>query len=326
MTSRPTIDDIRAAHERLRGVAHRTPVMTSRMMDARIGGSAFLKCENLQRTGSFKIRGAYNALAQLSAADRARGVLAYSSGNHGQALAHAGELLGAPVVIVMPANAPQAKIDATKGYGGEVVLYDPAREKREEIGGRIAQERGLTLIPPFDHPHIMAGQGTAALELVEDVRDLDLLLVCCGGGGMLSGCAIAAKALQPRCRVVGVEPALADDACRSFRSRSLRTVHNPPTIADGARTPSLGKLTFPVILDLVDDMVCVSDDAIVRTMRFLWERMKIVVEPTGALGAAALLEGVVNGRGLRTGIILSGGNADIVACADLFRAADAAGS
>lgn len=315
--------DIVNAALRLQGVAHRTPVMTSRTLDERLGGIAFLKCENLQRTGSFKIRGAFNALAQLDAGGRARGVLAYSSGNHGQALAHAGQLLGAGVVIVMPADAPQAKIDATRGYGAEVVLYDPAREKREEIGGRIADERGLTVVPPFDHPHVIAGQGTATMELIDEVGRLDLLLAPCGGGGLLSGSAIAAKTLLPRIRVVGVEPALADDACRSFRTRELQTVRNPPTIADGARTPHLGKLTFPVVLDLVDDMVSVSEDAIVRAARFLWERMKIVVEPTGALAVAALLEGHVNARGLRVGVILSGGNADIVAVADLFRAADA---
>ncbi len=309
-----TIDDVQAAAERLRGVAHRTPVQTSASVDERTGARVFFKCENLQRAGAFKFRGAYNALSRLSPEQRARGVITFSSGNHGQAVALAGRLLGAPATIVMPADAPAVKVSATRAFGGDVVLYDRhAGPTREEIGTRLAAERGLTLIPPFDHADVIAGQGTAALELIEDVGQLDLLLVPCGGGGLISGCAIVMRALAPSGRVVGVEPAAADDATRSFRTRVLQTVTNPDTIADGARTPSLGKLTFPLVLANVDDMVTVGDEALVSTTVFLWNRLKLVVEPTGALAAAALLEGVVSARGLRVGVILSGGNVDFEA-------------
>lgn len=302
---------IAAAADRLRGVAHQTPVMTSTTVDAQTGSQVFFKCENFQRAGSFKFRGAYNALSQLSPDDRRQGVLTFSSGNHAQAIALAGKLLNIPTTIVMPTDAPEVKQAATRGYGAEVVLYNRALQTREEVAATIANDRGLTLIPPFDHPHVIAGQGTAAKELIEEVGALDLLLVCCGGGGLLSGCAIAADALVPQCQVIGVEPKQADDATRSFHSRTLQTVSNSTTIADGARTPSLGHLTFPLILDYVDDFVTVSEAAILRAMFFLWERMKIVVEPTGAVATAALLEGIVSARDARIGVIVSGGNVDL---------------
>jgi threonine dehydratase len=268
--------------------------------------------------GAFKFRGAYNAVAQLGPDERARGVLAYSSGNHAQAIALACRLLGARATFVMPDNAPAAKRQATEGYGARVVSYDRAREKREEIAERMQREGGQVLIPPYDHEDVIAGQGTAALELIEEAGELDLLLAPCGGGGLLSGSALAARALLPRCRVIGVEPELADDATRSFRSGTLQTVHNPPTIADGARTPSLGALTFPLVRANVDDMTTVPDEALVRAMRFVWERMKLVVEPTGVLGLAAALAGRVDVRGLRVGVILSGGNVDLAHALELI--------
>ena len=306
-----TYEDIAAAGKRLEGIARRTPVHTSATVDERTGARVFFKCENFQRMGAFKFRGAYNALSRLTPAERARGVLAYSSGNHAQAVALAGRLLGAPATVVMPADAPSVKIAATRGYGAEVVLYDRSGgPTREEIGKRLAEERHLVLIPPFDHADVIAGQGTAAVELIEETGPLDLLLVPCGGGGLLSGSAVAARALAPACRVIGVEPAAADDATRSFHTRELHTVTDPDTIADGARTPSLGKITFPLVLQNVDDMVTVSEDAIVSTTLLLWSRLKLVVEPTGALAAAALLDHVVEARDKRVGVILSGGNVD----------------
>lgn len=307
----PTYDDVREAAGRLRDVAHRTPVITSRGVNARTGATVFFKAENLQRAGAFKFRGAYNALTRLSPEERARGVVSFSSGNHAQAMALAASIVGCRATIVMPAAAPRVKLEATRAYGAEVLTYDPAVEDREAIGRRLAAERGLTLIPPFDHPHVIAGQGTAALELFEETGALDVLLVCCGGGGLLSGSALSASALSPSCRVIGVEPAAGDDGARSFRTGTLQRVHNPDTVADGARTPSLGALTFPLVLSLVSDMVTVTDDQLLRTMFYLWQRLKVVVEPTGALGAAALLEGVVEARGARVGVILSGGNVDL---------------
>jgi len=306
-------DDVTSAAARIRAVARRTPVFTSDTFDGRVGGSVFFKCENFQRVGAFKFRGAYNAMARLSSDERARGVLTYSSGNHAQALALSGRLLGAAVTVVMPADAPAVKVAATRAYGGEVVLYDRNGPTREEIGGRLAAERGLTVIPPYDHADVVAGQGTVALELIEEVGPLDLILVPCGGGGLLSGTAVVARHLAPACKVIGVEPATADDANRSFRTRELQTVTNPDTIADGARTPSLGRITFPLVLEYVHDMATVSDDAIVAATMFLWNRMKLVVEPTAAMGAAALLEGAVPARGMRAGVILSGGNVDFEA-------------
>jgi threonine dehydratase len=313
-----TYDDVVQAARRLEGVAHRTPVATSRTLDERLGARLFLKCENLQRAGAFKFRGAYNAVARLSGAERARGILTYSGGNHAQAIALASRLLDARATIVMPANAPAAKRRATEGYGARIVSYDPATQKREEVAERLRAEGDPVLVPPYDHADVIAGQGTAAKELFEDAGEMDLLLVCCGGGGLLSGSALAARALSPRCRVVGVEPETADDATRSFRTGILHTVTNPPTIADGARTPSLGALTFPLVRANVDDMTTVSDDDLVRAMRFVWERMKLVVEPTGVLGLAAALRGRVNVAGRRVGVILSGGNVDLAWALDLF--------
>jgi len=310
-------EDIAAAAARLEGHAHRTPVLTSRTVDARTGAKVFFKCENFQRMGAFKFRGAYNALAQLTPEQKRRGVLAYSSGNHAQAVALAGSLLGIEAVIVMPGDAPQVKLEATRGYGAEVITYDPATASREELAARIAAERGMSVIPPYDHAHVVAGQGTAAKELIEDAGALDFLLAPCGGGGLLSGCAVAASRWSPGCRVIGVEPEAGDDATRSFQSKTLQTCRNPDTIADGARTPSLGTITFPLVLHHVHDMLTVSDAELLRSMFWLWERMKIVVEPTGALAAAALLEGRLDGRheykGRRVGVVLSGGNADFKA-------------
>ncbi len=314
-----TYADVEAAAARLEGVAHRTPVATSRQFDALAGCRAYFKCENLQRMGAFKFRGAYNALCRLGPEARGRGVVAFSSGNHAQAVALAGSLLGVPATIVMPADAPAVKVAATRSYGAAVVLYDRAAgESREEVAARIARESGATVIPPFDHPDVIAGQGTAARELFEEVGQLDFLFVCCGGAGLLSGSALAASRLAPAARVIGVEPAAGDDAARSFRSRTLQRVENPVTIADGARTQSMGAITFPLVLRYVHDIITVSDAQLVEAMRFLWERMKLVVEPTGALGAAGVLSGAVDVRDRRVGIILSGGNVDLRAMADLF--------
>ena len=314
-----TYADVEAAAARLEGVAHRTPVATSSLFDARTGSQAYFKCENLQRMGAFKFRGAYNALAQLDPAQRRRGVVAFSSGNHAQAVALAGRLLDVPTTIVMPADAPAVKVAATRGYGAEVVLYDRARgESREQVADKLAREKGAAVVPPFDHAHVIAGQGTAAKELFEDVGPLDFLFVCCGGAGLLSGCAIAANHLSPGTRVIGVEPAAGDDAARSFRTRELVHIDVPQTIADGARTQSLGALTFPLVLRHVDDIITVTDAELVEAMRFLWERMKLVVEPTGALATAGVLQGSIDVRDRRVGIILSGGNVDLKAIAALF--------
>jgi threonine dehydratase len=306
-----TYNDIAAATRSLAGQCHRTPVLTSGTVDQRTEARVFFKCENLQRGGAFKIRGAYNALSNLSLDQRHRGVVAYSSGNHAQAVALAGRMLGVKAIIVMPNDAPAVKVDATRGYGAEVVLYDREREARETIADELARSRGLTVIPPFDHPHIVAGQGTAAKELIEETGALDYLLVPCGGGGLLSGCAIAAHHLSPGIKVIGVEPAAGDDVTRSFKTGTIQSVHNPDTIADGARTSAPGKVTFPLILHYVHDMLTVTDEPLLHAMFYLWERMKIVVEPTGALGIAALFERKFDASGKRVGVILSGGNADI---------------
>jgi threonine dehydratase len=311
--------DIEAAAQRLEGVAHRTPVATSRQFDELAGCQAYFKCENLQRMGAFKFRGAYNALSKLQGEQRRNGVVAFSSGNHAQAVALAGKLLGIPSTIVMPADAPGVKVAATRGYGAEVVLYDRTRgEGREELAQRVAREKGATLIPPFDHADVIAGQGTAAKELIEDVGPLDALYVPTGGAGLISGSAVAAGHLSPGIRVIGVEPAAGDDAARSFRSKTLQTVNNPDTIADGARTASMGAITFPLVLRHVHDIITVSDAELVEAMRFLWERMKLVVEPTGALATAGVLTRREDVRNRRVGIILSGGNVDLKAVASLF--------
>lgn len=300
---------VQAAQQRLKGYANITPVMTSRTLNRLVGAEVFCKCENFQRVGAFKFRGAFNAISQLSDAQKAAGVLTYSSGNHAQAVALVGQMLGVQTTIVMPNNAPVIKRAATAGYGATIIEYDPLVSAREEVAGQLEAEYGYTLIPPFNHPDVIAGQGTAALELCEEVRHVDMLLVPCGGGGLLSGSAIAAKQCCPACRVIGIEPEVADDATRSFYTRQLHTVHNPPTMADGTRTASLGSLTFPLILEYVDAMKTVSETAIMEAVRFLFYRMKLVVEPSGALGIAALLSGAVTPNG-RVGVILSGGNID----------------
>jgi len=315
----PTYDDVAAAAQRLRGLAHRTPVATSRTLDAALGARFFFKCENLQRMGAFKFRGAYNAVSRLSEDERRRGVVAYSSGNHAQAIALACRLLEVRATVVMPQDAPAAKRNATEGYGARVIAYDPAREKREAVAARLLEREPMVLIPPFDHADVIAGQGTAALELFEEAGPLDLLLVPCGGGGLLSGSALVARHAAPACRVVGVEPEEGDDATRSFKTGVLQTVEKPRTIADGARTASLGTLTFPLVRANVDDMVTVSDAQLVEALRFLWERMKLVVEPTGALGLAAARAHRVDVAGRKVGVILSGGNADLELVLGLFQ-------
>jgi len=307
----PTIDDVRAAARRLHGHAHRTPVLRSATADARTGASIFFKCENLQRMGAFKFRGAYNAIAKLAHAQRRAGVVAFSSGNHAQAVALAARELGSRAVVVMPVDAPAAKLAATREYGAEIVTYDRSTESREAIAQRLAGERGLTLIPPFDHDDVIAGQGTAALELFEDAGALDALFVPLGGGGLLSGSLLAAEALAPDCAVFGVEPEAGDDGRQSLRRGEIVTIGLPRTIADGAMTAQLGIRTFPIIRRRVRDIVTVDDARLVEAMRFFAERMKIVVEPTGCLGAAAVFAGTLGLHGKRVGVILSGGNVDL---------------
>ena len=316
-------DDISAAATRLRGLAQRTPVMTSRTADDITGARLFFKCENFQRSGAFKFRGAYNALAQFTPAQRGAGVIAFSSGNHAQAIALSARLLDMPSVIVMPHDSPAAKLTATRGYQqgqarSEVVIYDRYSEDREAIGRQLAQERGMTLIPPYDHAHVMAGQGTAALELLEDTGPLDTLLVCVGGGGLISGCAVAAHHISPGIEVIGIEPEAGNDTQLSLAQGCIVHIETPKTIADGAQTQHSGTLTFPVIQRLVSRIVTVSDAQLVQAMRFFAERMKMVVEPTGCLGAAALLQGVVAARGQRVGVIVSGGNVDMARYAALL--------
>lgn len=311
--------DIEAAARRLEGHALKTPVLTSSTINRATGGSLFFKCENFQRAGAFKFRGAFNALSCLTADERRRGVLTFSSGNHAQAIALSGRLLSVPTVVVMPADAPAVKVRATREYGAEVVLYDRASANRETIGRSIAEARGLVTIPPYDHADVIAGQGTAALELFRETGPLDYLFVCVGGGGLISGCAAAAAEVSPGCRVIGVEPLAGDDATRSFQTKTLQTVTNPETIADGARTASLGSLTFAMILAHVHDMMTVTDKELAATMFHLWERMKIVVEPTGALAATAALSGRVDLRGKTAGVVISGGNVDMAAIPALLK-------
>ena len=307
------IDDlyaaVRDAKRRLTGIANATPVLTSRKLSGRVGADVYLKCENFQRVGAFKFRGAFNAVSRLSEAEKSQGVLTYSSGNHAQAMALVGRLLNVSTTVVMPDNAPSTKRAATEAYGATVIDYNTVETTREKIAKELQAKQEFTLIPPYDHLDVISGQGTAALELLDEVQQLDMLLVPCGGGGLLSGSAIAAKGKAPACRVFGVEPEVADDATLSFRTGTLHTVHNPPTIADGTRTPSLGKITFPLVLETVDDMLTVSESAIVDAVRFLFYRMKLVVEPSGALGVAALLSGKVSAAG-KVGVIISGGNID----------------
>ncbi len=300
---------IQAAQKRLAGHANATPILSSRTLNERLGAEIFLKCENFQRVGAFKFRGAFNAISQLSPSQREKGVLAFSSGNHGQAVALVARMLGIEATVVMPNDAPAIKREATEGYGATVIEYDPEVTDRQLVAQELQTDNGLCLIPPFDHLDVIAGQGTVALEMFEKLGRLDKLLVPCGGGGLLSGSAVVAKAVDPGCEVIGIEPELADDATRSFYSRQLQTVHNPRTVADGTRTPSLGELTFPLVLENVHAMKTVSEEAIAEAVRFLFYRMKLVVEPSGALPVAALLSGAVRASG-KIGVILSGGNVD----------------
>ncbi len=316
----PTFNDVRTAARRLLGVAHRTPVVTSRTLDARTGATAFLKCENLQRMGAFKFRGAYNRIAQLSPEARAGGVVAFSSGNHAQGVALAARLLGVAATIVMPEDAPAAKVAATREYGAEVIFYDRNSMDRGSLAADLAAERGATLVPPFDDPAIVAGQGTVALELLEDVPDLEMLLVCTGGGGLLAGCAIAATALRPGIAVFGVEPAAGDDFAQSFARGERVEIPVPDTIADGQRTTAPGALTFPIVRRLCAGIVTVGDDELREAMRFAFERLKLVVEPSGASALAALLAGRVDAAGARVGVILSGGNVDASHYAEILAA------
>ncbi len=313
MTTTPlaiSFADVQSAAVRIQGVARRTPVFTSRTFDALTGVEGFFKCENFQPGGSFKIRGGVNAVLAIPAADRARGVVAFSSGNHAQAVAIAARHCGVPATIVMPDDAPQTKVEATKGYGAKVIVYDRFKEDRAAIGKTIAAETGAKLIPPFDHPHVMAGQGTVALELLDQVPDLDTLVVCMSGGGLISGCAVVAKHLRQSIRIFGVEPLDANDIYLSKRAGHRVTIPHPTTIADGLRAPTPGELTFPIIQELVDDVVLVSDDEIRAAMKFALLRMKIVVEPSGAVATAAVMHGKLPGKPGRTGIIISGGNVD----------------
>ena len=312
-----TYADIEQAAARIEGAAHRTPVLTSRTADERTGARLFFKCENFQRMGAFKFRGAYNAISRFTEEQRRAGVLTYSSGNHAQAIALSARLLGIRSAIIMPHDAPALKVAATKEYGGEVITYDRYTENREEIGRRLAQERGMTLIPPYDHPDVICGQGTAAKELFEETGELDVLLVCLGGGGLLAGSALAARALSPSCRVIGVEPELGNDGQQSLRKGEIVHIGVPDTIADGAMVTHVGQHNFEVIKRHVDDIVTVPDAQLVATMKFFAERMKMVVEPTGCLGAAAALHAAVPIEGKRVGIIVSGGNVDLAKFARL---------
>jgi threonine dehydratase len=311
-------EDIEQAARRIAGHAHRTPVLTSRTADAMTGASLHFKCENFQRMGAFKFRGAYNALSRFDAEQRRAGVLTYSSGNHAQAIALSASLLGMKSCIIMPHDAPALKVRATREYGGEVVVYDRYKENREEIGRRLAQERGMTLIPPYDHPDVICGQGTAAMELFQETGPLDVLLVCLGGGGLLAGSALAASGLSPGCKVIGVEPELGNDGQQSLRKGEVVHIAVPDTIADGAKVTHVGAHNFEVIRRHVDDIVTVSDAQLVATMRFFAERMKMVVEPTGCLGAAAALHGVLPLQGKKVGILISGGNVDLAAFAQFI--------
>ncbi|WP_225100157.1 threo-3-hydroxy-L-aspartate ammonia-lyase [Streptomyces sp. CoH27] len=320
-----TFDDVRAAAARLEGIAHRTPVLTSRTLNSLVGAEVFIKCENFQRVGAFKFRGAYNTAAQLSPEQRAKGIAAYSSGNHAQAVALAARELGTGAVILMPEDAPRSKRAATEGYGAEIVTYDRYTQDRTALGEALAEDRGLALIPPYDHPHVIAGQGTAALELLEETGPLDVLLVPVGGGGLIAGSATAAKALHPGIRMVGVEPEAGDDTRRSLESGTRVTLPVPRTIADGQALPTPGEITFAVNQRLVDDIALVSDAEIITAMRFAFERLKIVLEPSGATGLAALLTSRaetrpphIAGRPPRIGVIASGGNIDTARFTELL--------
>ncbi len=318
MPELPTFDDVAAAAQRLRGHAHRTPVLRSATADKALGAQLFFKCENFQRMGAFKFRGGFNSLSKFSAAQRKGGVLAFSSGNHAQAIALSARLLDIPAVILMPTDAPQTKIDATRGYGAEVVLFDRYKQDREALASALAAERGMTLIPPYDHPDVLAGQGTAAMELIEEVGELDALLVPLGGGGLLSGTLLAARKLSPRCQVWGVEPEAGNDGQQSLAKGEIVNIATPVTLADGAQTQHLGQYTFAIIRRDAAGIVTASDDDLVEAMRFFASRMKIVVEPTGCLGFAAARNGSVDVKGKRVGVIISGGNVDLARYASLL--------
>lgn len=320
MLTLPTYDDVVAASKRLEGVAHRTPVLTSRTVNEAFGAEVFFKCENLQRMGAFKFRGAFNALSKFDEQQRRQGVVAFSSGNHAQAVALSARLLGMPATIVMPHDAPHMKVEATKGYGGNVVIYDRYKEDREQIGRDLAQKHGLTLIPPYDHPDVMAGQGTAAKELFDEVGPLDAFFVPLGGGGLLSGSALSTRALSPDCALYAVEPEAGNDGQQSFRSGKIVHIDTPKTIADGAQTQHLGQYTFPIIQRDVTDVLTASDAELVDCMRFFAARMKIVVEPTGCLGFAAARQMKDKLKGKRIGVLISGGNVDVQKFAELVSA------
>jgi threonine dehydratase len=316
--SLPTYEDVAQAAERILGAAHRTPVLTSRTVNEEFGAEVFFKCENMQRMGAFKFRGGYNALAKFSLDQRRAGVVAFSSGNHAQAIALSAKILGMPATIVMPQDAPAAKVAATRGYGATVVTYDRYTEDREQIGRELADKHGLTLIPPYDHADVIAGQGTAAKELFEEVGPLDAFFVCLGGGGLLSGSALATRALSPGCMLYGVEPEAGNDGQQSFRTGEIVHIDTPRTIADGAQTQHLGQLTFPIIQRDVNDILTVSDEELVACMRFFAERMKMVVEPTGCLGFAAARRMKDQLKGKKVGVLISGGNIDLGRFASLI--------
>jgi threo-3-hydroxy-L-aspartate ammonia-lyase len=318
MLQLPTYDDVAAAARRLQGQAHRTPVLRSSTADRLLNAQVYFKCENLQRMGAFKFRGAFNALSKFTPAQRAAGVIAFSSGNHAQAIALSARLLGIPATILMPLDAPQAKVDATRGYGGEVVLFDRYTQDREALTARLATERGLTVIPPYDHPDVLAGQGTAARELFEEAGPLDVLLVPLGGGGLLSGSALSTRALAPDCKLYGVEPEAGNDGQQSFRKGEIVHIETPKTLADGAQTQHLGQFTFAIIRRDVDDILTATDAQLVEAMRFFAERMKMVVEPTGCLAFAAACHAGLAFEGKRVGVILSGGNVDLKRYAQLI--------
>ncbi|CAG9420338.1 L-threo-3-hydroxyaspartate ammonia-lyase [Providencia alcalifaciens] len=316
----PTYQDVEAAAQRIAGFAHKTPVMTSTTVNNEFGAEFFFKCENFQRMGAFKFRGALNALSQLSPEQKKAGVIAFSSGNHAQGIALAAQILNIPATILMPIDSPEVKVAATQGYGAKVIRFDRYTQDREQLCRELAEQNGLTIIPPYDHVDIIAGQGTAAKELFEEVGELDALFVCLGGGGLLSGCALAARALSPNCKVYGVEPEAGNDAQQSFRSGKIVHIATPKTIADGAQTQHIGHYTFELIKQNVDDILTVTDAQLVDRMKFYAERMKIIVEPTGCLSFAAALNMKEQLRGQRVGIIISGGNVDIKRFAELMLA------
>lgn len=319
----PSIADVRAAAATLAGVAHRTPVLTSSTLDEKLGAQVFFKCEQFQRMGAFKFRGAYNAISKLTPAQRKAGVLTYSSGNHAQATALSAKLLGAPALILMPHDSALAKVDATRGYGAEVIFYDRFKVDRDELGKKLCAEHSLTMIPPYDDPAIVAGQGTATLELIEEVPDLDIVVTSLGGGGLLSGTAVAARGLLPDCRVIGVEPTSGDDGLQSLRAGKIVRIAPPRGLPEGALATHVGTLNFEIMQALVSDIVTVDDDQIISALQFFAQRMKLVVEPTGAMPLAALLAGRLPVQGKRVGVVISGGNVDLARLASLLAPAQA---